>query len=228
MIPAIVNGSIVNIIREIEDNELAKLRYTADSNETFCLDCIYKESDSPSFFLVFPPATIPDSIALNDNCSVLINKEQSPIVVSARIEARRGERTLELAAIEMIDPASLREYFRVFYRAPITASHRPLDSPLHLDVWDMQGTIVDLSASGVLAIFPEEFGQKKDISLQFHLNGVDKSIHCLAHVVRIRLIRKSRIQIALSFDEISRIDQDAIVTECMMEQRKQLRNQVKE
>ena len=223
-----MSSSIVNIIREIEDSEYAKFRYTSASNDVINLDCVYKESDAPSFFLVFPPAVIPDSITLQDNCSVLINREESPIVVSAKIEARRGERTLELVANEVIDPASLREYFRVFYKAPIISSFKPIDSPMNLPLWEMHGTIVDLSASGVLAIFPEEFEHRQNISLEFQLIGVQKTVRCTAHVVRIRSIRKSRIQIALNFDNISQTDQDSIVTECMMEQRKQLRSQVQE
>jgi len=225
-----VNSSIINTIKKLEDSEYAKVRLVFKNSETACLDCIYKESEPPSFFLVFQPGTIPDDITIKDQCSVLIHKRQdkTPIVVSAKIEARRGERTLELSASEIIDPVRLREYFRVFYRTPITASYRPPGEELTMELWDMQGTIVDLSASGILAIFPDEFEHKENISLQFQLIGLERNIKCVGHAVRIRHIRKSRVQIALCFDKISSGDQDAIVTECMREQRKQLRTRAQE
>jgi hypothetical protein len=225
-----MNSSIITVIKKLEDSEYAKVRLGFENSETAYFDCIYKESEAPSFFLVFPPGTIPDDIIIKDQCSVLIHKRQDekPIVVSAKIEARRGERTLELTASEIIDPVSLREYFRVFYRTPITASYRPPGDDLTIELWDMQGTIVDLSASGVLAIFPDEFEHNENVSLQFQLIGEERTIKCIAHSVRTRYIRKSRVQIALSFDKISSADQDAIVTECMREQRKQLRTRTQE
>ncbi len=221
-----MTSSIVNIIKTIEDSESAKVRLTFTNRESAYLDCIYKESEAPTFFLVFSPGTIPDNLDLQENCSVSINKEHSPIVISAKIEALRGDRTLELRATEVIDPVSLREYFRVFYQTPITASHRPASNESIKGLWKVEGTTVDLSASGVLAIFPQEFQHREHIFLEFNLTGTNRTIQCLSHVVRIHHIRKSRCQIALRFDQIPPRDQDAIVTECMSEQRRQLRKRM--
>lgn len=221
-----MTSSIVNIIKTIDDSQSAKVRLSFTNMESAYLDCVYKESEAPSFFLVFSPGTIPDNLDFQSNCSVSINKKHSPIVISAKIEALRGDRTLELVATEIIDPVSLREYFRVFYKTPITASHRPSSGESIKSLWKVKGTTMDLSASGVLAIFPQEFEHNEHIFLEFNLIGNNRSIQCLSHVVRVRHIRKSRCQIALHFDQIPPNDQDAIVTECMGEQRRQLRKRM--
>jgi len=221
-----VTSSIVNIIKALDDNENARVRLLSRNKESAYLDCVYKESEAPSFFLVFPEDTIPDNLNLQENCSVSINKQHAPIVINAKIEALRGDRTLELLATEIIDPVSLREYFRVFYQTPITASHRPSSGQSIKGLWKVQGTTVDLSASGVLAIFPQEFEHREQIFLEFKLIGTARTIQCLAHVVRVRHIRKSRCQIALHFDQIPPKDKDAIISECMSEQRRQLRRRM--
>ena len=221
-----MTNSIVRIIKGIDDNESARVRLSFMNNESTYLECVYKESEAPSFSLLFPPGTIPDNLDIQGSCSVSINKKHSPIVISEKIETVRGDRTLELVAKEIIDPVSLREYFRVFYKTPITATHRPSSGESIKSLWKIRGTTVDLSASGVLAIFPQEFEHKERIFLEFNLISSNRSIQCLSHVVRVRHIRKSRCQIALHFDQIPPKDQDAIISECMGEQRRQLRKRM--
>lgn len=223
-----MTDSIVNVIKAIQDGEKAKVRFLISKLESVYLDCIFKESDAPSFFLVFQPNTIPENLETQKNCSISITKLGEPIIISAKILSRKGERTLELNAIEIIDPVSLREYFRVFYQTSITAVHHQSRNGSGSSSWKLEGTTVDLSASGVLAIFPQEFEHKDYIFLEFSLKGNSRRIQCLAHVVRVHHIRKSRCQIALRFDQISAEDQDEIVSECMREQRRQLRERMQE
>lgn len=223
-----MTNSVVNVIKAIQDSENAKVRFSSSTSESVYLDCVFKESDAPAFFLIFQPGTIPENLEPQDICSISITKQGEPIVISAKINSRTGERILELTAIEIIDPVSLREYFRVFYKTSITAIHRQSGSGSGSGSWKLEGTIVDLSASGVLAIFPQEFEHKDYIFLEFSLKGMSRKMQCLAHVVRVHHIRKSRCQIALRFDQISAEDQDEIVSECMREQRRQLRKRMQE
>ena len=217
-----MSSSIVNTIRTLENSECAKVRLLCTNKEYTCIDCIYREGESPSFFLDFP-TKIPDNLEFNKECAVSIERNATSIVIGAKIEARRGESTLEMVATEIIDPVSLREYFRVFYHTPIIATHHPTSTDSITAAWKLEGTTVDLSASGVLAIFPQEFAHKRNIFLDFSLINTSRSIQCLSHVVRVHHIRKSRCQIALHFDHIPVQDQEAIIAECMREQRKQLR-----
>ncbi len=217
--------SIVTTIKTLEDSQCAKVRLLCTNGEYTYLDCVYKQAEAPAFFLVFP-TTIPDNLELNELCAVSIEKKSSSMVIGAKVEARRGDTTLELVANEVIDPASLREYFRVFYQTPIIATHTPSGRDSVNGSLKLEGTTVDLSASGVLAIFPQEFKHRDQIFLEFNLISTSRTIQCLSHVVRVHHIRKSRCQTALHFDHIPAEDKEAIIAECMREQRKQLRQRM--
>ena len=220
-----MSDSIITIIKKIKDSSLAKLITTGTDGEPIYLDCIYKESESPNFFLVFPPDTLPGDIE-RSKCKVSINVGDDPVIITASIEEFPNDRTIELKGKESIDPRSLREYFRVFYRTVVTASHEPTSDDPKAKSWSMQGDSVDLSGTGILVIFPEEPQNRKNIFLDFDLPDVSKSIHCVGHVVRTKRIRKGRFQVALHFDHITRKNRDAIITACLHEQRRQLRERM--
>lgn len=221
-----MSNPIIPIIKKIKDSQLAKLRFIAQNGELVDLDCIYKEAESPNFFLVFPPETIPENLALEQDGTVSIHSEDDSIVINAVIESQQGDRTLGLLAKDIVDPVTLREYFRVFFKTTIFASHEPTSVDSKARPWKATGNSVDLSGTGILAIFPHKLANKHNIFLDFNLPDLDKSIQCVAHVVRTRRIRKSRFQIALHFDHINRKNRDAIITACLQEQRRQLRERM--
>ncbi len=221
-----MSNSIINIVRSIKDSELAKLRITGSDGEMIHLDCIYKESEAPFFFLVFAPQAMPRDLEVSQKCSVAITRSGSseePVTLSAAIESFKGDRSLEMRALDTIDPVSLREYFRVMVSTPIVASFEPSSEDSRQRPWQFNGMTVDLSGTGVLAVFPNEFENKNNIFLDITLPDSDKRVDCIAHVVRIKKLRKSRYQIALHFDTITRKNRDCIITACLQEQRRQLR-----
>ena len=120
-------------------------------------------------------------------------------------------------------PVSLREYFRVMVSTPIVASFEPASEDSRQRPWQVNGMTVDLSGTGVLAVFPAEFENRNHIFLDITLPDSDKRVDCVAHVVRTKKLRKSRYQIALHFDAITRKNRDCIITACLQEQRRQLR-----
>lgn len=221
-----VSSSVISIIKKIKDSEVAKLRLTGRNGEPVHLDCIYKEAESPNFFLVFPPKTIPDDLEMSQECTVAINSQDDSLVLTADIESRQGDRTLEMTGKEIIDPVSLREYFRVLYRTTVTASFEPTSVDSNTRSWKLEGSSVDLSGTGVLAIFPQELENRHNIFLEFNLPEVNVTVQCVGRVVRTKRIRKSRYQVALHFDHITRKNRDAIITACLQEQRRQLRERM--
>ena len=221
-----MSNSIIAIIKKVKDSEFAKLRIEGRDGEPLNLDCIYKEDHSPNFFLVFPPGTLPEGLQFPQECTVSIHSEDDSIVINAVIESQQGDRTLEMTGKELIDPISLREYFRVFFRTSVTASHEPTSSDSTAKPWTVTGDSVDLSGTGILAIFPQELENKHNIFLDFTLPDQEQSIHCVSYVVRTRRIRKSRFQVALHFDHITRKNRDAVITACLQEQRRQLRERM--
>lgn len=196
------------------------------SGEELHLDCIYKESVAPNFFVIFPPATIPETLDPKSICSISLPDDSGkPIALTAKIHEVASDRSLELTATTTIDPTSLREYFRVDLRTAITINYESSDSSATRS-WTLHGQTLDISASGVLGLFADEPKNKHNVFLEIHLTHPQKKILCIGHVVRTNRLRGGRWQIALHYDNISSKDRDAVITNCLWEQRRQLREKV--
>ena len=222
-----MTASISETIKRLADSESAKIDFSTTTGLRIRLNCIYKVSDSPRFFLMFPPKRLPEDINTDRLCTVAINAGQSDLTLSAKIIDIKGDRTLELIAKDKVTPESLREYFRVDTRVFINARFDPqsLDNTQN-SPWSLDGTTLDISGSGVQAIFPKEPQTKHRINLSIKIHADQKHIECLGHVVRVKRLRKARYQVSFHFDSISPKDKDSIISFCLKEQRNQLRNKI--
>lgn len=217
---------IIDTIKKLVDSQTAKIELHTNNGRTVHLNCIYKESQAPNFFLVFPPRTLPDNIDTGSNCPVSIKSGASNETLSARIVEIKGDRTLELTAQSTVTPESLREYFRVSIKASITAKYEPQSDDSAISTWTLVGRTLDMSGSGTLAIFDEDPKSKQKLSLAISLLEDQEDIHCRGHIVRSKRIRKGRFQVSFHFDYISAQDKDAIISFCLQEQRNQLRDKI--
>lgn len=196
------------------------------AGETLHLDCIYKEGVAPRFFLVFPPKKLPQEINMAQYCSISISnhdEDTTPLSLSAKIEEAIGDRTLELTAKSSIDPTSLREFFRVAVHLPITIGFAPESNDDQSRHWSIAGETLDISGSGILALFGEENRDRQRIKINLELSSPQASIVCMGHVVYTRRVRKGRWHIALHFDDITTKQRDIIIANCLYEQRRQLK-----
>jgi c-di-GMP-binding flagellar brake protein YcgR len=218
-------SSLVNLIKNIRDSQPAEINLQLLQGGSVQLKCVYKESNAPNFFLVFPPKHLPDNIDTSKGCLVVVKDDENSITFKAGIEQVKGDRILELFAQKTIEPSSLRTYYRADLRTSISASYEPGPEE-RAQPWTFDGETLDLSGGGALAIFPAEFPNQQRISVHIPLPHSDQEIHCLSHVVRMKRLRKERWQIALQFDNLSQKERDRIVTCCLSEQRRQLREKV--
>lgn len=218
-------SSLVDLIKKIQDSQAAEINMQLLDGSSVQLKCIYKESISPHFFLVFPPKQLPTNIDTNLSCLVVVKGEEKAVPFQAGIETIKGDRILELYAQRPIDPTTMRTFYRADMRTTITASYKPGPEE-RARAWSFVGETLDLSGGGALAIFPAEFQNKQHILLHINLPSTDKDIHCTAHVIRMTRLRKERWQIALQFDNLSQKEKDFIVSCCLSEQRRQLRERI--
>ncbi len=219
-------SSITDIVKTIVDSESAAIEIPTTDGKVIRLKCIYKESIAPNFFLIFPPKTLPENIDTSKHCPIAVHSSKTPYTLTAKILTVTGDRTLELMAKNTIDPTSLREFFRVDIRIPITATYEPGATEDQNHRWTLKGETLDMSGSGVLAIFPDQPKNKHRISLNITLRHSNISIECTAHVVRSRRLRKGHYRVALHFDEVSPRHRDHIISCCLQEQRLQLRERI--
>ncbi len=221
-----MSDSIKNIVEKIQDSQKAQIKLTKKDGKQVYLDCVFKESNAPQFFLLFRPNKLPENIDLNKKHPVSVRYQKTTISLSSNIVSTPGDRSLELVANTMLDPASMREYFRVDVTTSISASYEVKSNADHPRNWSMTGTTQDLSATGVRALFPEEPKDIHHIFLKIHIPDTHLIVRALAHVVRKKKLRKERWQVSFHFDDLTDDHRDQVIQCCLREQRKQLREKV--
>ncbi|MDR3630229.1 MAG: PilZ domain-containing protein [Desulfocapsaceae bacterium] len=218
-------SSLTKLISSIPDSQSARISITNTTGELLHLDCTYREGTAPGLILVFPPMGLPRNIEMSSSCLISIkarNEDTSPLVFNARIEKIIGDSTLELTAMSLMDPTKLRQYFRVAISAPVTISFEKENGEAAAGQYSLAGETLDLSGSGVLALFGEECQEKQRIKIDLNLPSPQAVISCMGHVVHARRVRRGRYHIALHFDDINNKQRDIILSNCLQEQRKQL------
>jgi c-di-GMP-binding flagellar brake protein YcgR len=218
---------ILSLVKSIPDGQAATVTLTDNSGQRRLYECVFKESIAPSFFLVFPIDALPKEIDETKQCP-LVSRDRSDKSVSflAEIEARNKPHILELVARKSVRPEDLREYFRIEIRTFIAVRYYSGESNEKQLEWELDGETVDLSQSGVLAVFPEECRNSHPLEIELMLLNPAQTVLCTGHIVRSKRLRKDRWLTSFHFDVISPNVRDAIAMNCFTEQRRQLRNNV--
>lgn len=221
------NSSLESLVKSISDGKEGIITLVNGDGEKLHLDCIYKESIAPNFFVVLASAKLPDDIDENAPFTFsVIDEAKETSIIHARFAEKVNKKTLELTAAKTIDPSSLREYFRVDLRTNITISYTAETVADSQQNWLIEGQTIDLSATGVLGIFPSEPLKIGNIKIEVDLYHPKRRVQCIGHVVRTRRTRSGKWHAALHFDQISAEIRDEIITNCLWEQRRQLRENI--
>lgn len=220
------DSSLSNLVKSLQDGQPAKIQLITAAGHAVATNCIYKESNAPGFFVVVPPGSIPTDIDTAAPCQVSFQDEAGgSFVITAKIVEIVSERSIELSAVQAINPVSLRDYFRVDLRTALTISYEAMDAN-SVRNWTMKGQTIDVSGSGVLGLFADQPKSSQNLFIDIRLTHPEKTVQCIGHVIRTTRLRGGRWQVALHFDNITGKDRDAIITNCLWEQRRQLRERV--
>jgi len=224
-----VNTPLESIVAGIQDSHQARIKLSLTGGEEQHFDCIFKEDEPPCFLLVFQLETLPDNVDMNGAHPVSILQDSNIPSLNSTVVAVVDERTLRMQATGTVDPASLREYFRVNATTQITASYKAETGSLPDSGggWTINGNTQDLSASGVLALFDKEPKNRDNVIVEIFLPNNNLTVTAVAHVVRKKMLRNRRWQVSFHFSNISTKHRDAIVTYLLGEQRKQLRENIR-
>jgi len=191
--------------------------------------CVYQEKTPPEFLLLFTPGSLSVAeIDLNRKAAVLLDISGRSISLAADIKQIINDQTLQLVAQEVISHEQLRDYFRVDISAPLVARPAlPETNQTREAEWSLNGETVDVSGSGLLALFSTPIDQDKPVRVDLVLpTGDAKTVQTIAHVVRSKKISDGKYQVALHFDQIKSEDRDRIMACCFEIQRKHLRLKV--
>ncbi len=199
------------------------------SKQLYRAQCVYQKSSPPKFNLLFKPGVLPvEAIALSEPCIISIDIGGPTVSLEAMIQKAANHQTLQMIARKSISHAQMRDFFRV------DATTKIIGKSFHPELfgnkdkaWSVEGATVDISGSGILAIFPEKTPTDKQIRLEISIPSDEpETITVLAHQVRAVKLDDSRYEIAYHFDDISTEDRDKIIGCCLVIQRKLLRLKV--
>ena len=190
--------------------------------------CIYQQASPPKFSLIFKPGVLPaDAIDISKLSIINVDQGGSNISLEAKILKISNSQTLEMIITKAINHEQMREFFRV------DAVTDVISNSFETSVFDdkeqesIAGKTVDISGSGILAIFQEKPPQTKHIKLEICLPGEDcKTVNVFAHQVRVQELHDGGFEAAYHFDDISDEDRDTIIGTCLVLQRKMLRLKV--
>ena len=191
---------------------------------------IYQVTEPPKFSLIFKPGLLPvDELDLKMPCIITIDMGGPTISLEAMIQKVANHQTLQMIARKSISHEQMREFFRVDTVTNVISKsfHTELFSDKN-EPWSTKGQTVDISGSGILAIFDEKPQADRQVKLEITIppNEKDK-IKVLAHQVRVQQLHDGRFEVAYHFDDITTEDRDKIIGSCLVIQRKMLRLKVK-
>jgi len=219
---------INDILEKLIDNAPTIVDLPSSNNEVNirCRALLVKK-EFPSLELIFPPRSWEaDDLHIGADCNLAVEHNGLIVNLIARLDGVVQERRLRFTAREPVSPEVLREYFRVAINIPVEASYIAGSKETKTRTWKMIGTTLDLSGSGVLALFPEKPPSHDRIQLVITMPDEKTPIVCLANVVRSYRVRKNKFQVAFQFENISTKTRDVVISWCLQEQRRQLRDNV--
>ncbi len=223
-------SSLDSLFAKIEDGKAVRVALPIkDEVEKRRISCVYRAEEPPRFSLLFTPGSLPvDRIDPHRKCMVLIDIAGRNVSLAADIEKIPDKDTLQLVGRDVISHQQMREYFRVDVSTPIVAA--PLLPPDQADEdasWRLNGETIDVSGSGLLAVFPEPLEKDRQVRVELVLpSGDGQVVQMVGHVVRTRKIRANRYHVGLHFDLIDSDTRDKIMACCFDIQRRHLRLKV--
>ncbi|PIE58419.1 MAG: hypothetical protein CSA33_03080 [Desulfobulbus propionicus] len=218
-------SKIKEIIEKLESGSAAVVTLAEHGGEKVRLNCAFRSGESPTFDLLFPPHALKThTLDLGVNCQVVVKHRGNEVNIIAELDQALNERCLRFIGREPIKPEALRDYFRVGINTNIEIGYMPDPKEVKAKNWQMMGTTIDLSASGVLALFAERPLSNNRLYIWITELESGNIIHCTGNVVRTYRMRKNKYQVAMHFENVSQKIRDTLIAFCLQEQRRQLRD----
>ncbi len=188
--------------------------------------CLYQKTEPPKFSLIFKPGLLPvDEIDIAKPCIISIDMGGPTVSLEAMIQKVANRQTLQMIVQKSSSHEQMREFFRVDTTTSVISKsfHTELFNDKN-EPWSATGQTVDISGSGILAIFDKKPEDDRQVRLEITIPSLETgTIKVLAHQVRVQQLHDGRYEVAYHFDDIKTEDRDAIIGCCLVIQRKMLR-----
>jgi len=197
--------------------------------DRFRAQCVYQETTPPNFTLIFKPGTLPeDDIDVVNTCIVSIDMGGPTVSLESVIKKIVNPQILEMVVQKSISHEQMREFFRVDATTEvITRSFRTTLLNKKKKNWSLSGQTIDISGSGILAVFQVEPPPDKQVNLEISIPSHEpETIKVLAEKIRTNQLKDGQYEVAYYFADIEMVDRDKIIGCCLDLQRKMLRLKV--
>lgn len=221
-------AKIDEILHKLSDNAPTIVDIPSNKEEALRCRALLVKKESPLLELLFPPHSwVADDLKIGSHCNLVVEHKGLSVNLIARLDSIVGDRRLHFTAREPVAPEAMRDFFRVSINIPIEASYIAGPKEVKLETWKMIGTTIDMSGSGVLALFAIKPPSNNRIQLIMTQPDEEMPIVCLANVVRSYRVRKNHYQVAFHFENLSGKTRDQMISFCLQEERRQLRENVR-
>jgi len=221
-------AKIEEILDKLNDNAPVVVDIPSTTEEALRCKALLIKKTPPLLELLFPPDSWTETdLKIGANCNLAVEHKGLTVNLIAKLDRVVGDRRLQFTAREPVSPEALRDFFRVAINATIEASYIAGPQEVKIQTWKMVGTTIDMSGSGVLALFAEKPPSTNRIQLIISMPSNETPLVCLANVVRSYRLRKNRYQVAFHFDNVTAKTRDQLISFCLQEERRQLRENVR-
>ena len=222
--------SDTNILHNIPDNKPVRIFLPLlNRAERVRVQGLYHQTSAPGFSLLFKAGVLPvEQIDTGAPCIISIDMGGPTVSLEAMIQQIPNPQTLEMIVQKSMNHEQMRQFFRVdAVTSVISQSLHAEFSDTTADSWSSEGQTIDISGSGILAIFAEKPRPDRQVLLEITTPSLEpETIKVLAHQIRMQELRDGRFKIAYHFDDITTEDRDKIIGCCLDIQRKMLRLKV--
>jgi hypothetical protein len=214
----------MSVLDQLEEYRVVKVVLPLQAGQQQLIDGVAKTTTSPQFEITFLPDQLSaDALNLTETCHVSFDVAGATKTIRARIVSVLSGAKLLLEMVDSFSYAQKRAYFRV--DADLSVSYWVLSegSPLAKSIH----TPVNISGGGLRVPIDQPLKEGAEIGLEIILDAPEpRVVECVARVIRSFAGGPTGLQVALCFVDMEEEDQDAIISYCLAEQRKQLRLKV--
>lgn len=223
-------SSDTNILQNIPNGKPVRIFLPLlNRSERVRAQCLYQKNEPPKFSLLFKSGVLPVAeIDMQKPCIISIDMGGPTVSLEAMIQQITNQQTLAMVVQKSISHEQMREFFRVdAVTRVVSKSFQTEHFNNQAEPWSAEGQTVDISGSGILAIFNEKPQPDRPVKLEIMIPSIEPvTIKVLAHQIRVQELLDGRFEVAYHFDDITSEDRDKIIGCCLVIQRKMLRLKV--
>lgn len=213
----------MSVLDHLQDYRVVKVNLPLEGGKHAHLDGVAKLAAAPQFEITFLPDQLEKlSLDKETTCRVMLDVAGEHKSITARIVDQPTAERLLLEQVESFVHKQKREYFRV--DADLSVSYWAIDeaNPVACSV----ASSVNISGGGIRLPVSQPLSERTRVGFEIVIDDPPAVIECVGEVVAF-YDNGDGPSAAFRFIGLEPEDQDAIVSFCLAEQRKQLRLKVK-